>query len=67
MAPHNKSCVRACAVRVSDYIDSKVKEIEQRLCELQPYLSEFHQLEAARGALEEPRTPPGQAPREPRR
>jgi predicted Rossmann fold nucleotide-binding protein DprA/Smf involved in DNA uptake len=36
---------------VADFLDAKVKEIDDRLKELRPLVEEFHRLEAARGAL----------------
>jgi len=37
---------------VADFLDAKVREIEERLRELQPLIEEFHRLEAASAALE---------------
>jgi hypothetical protein len=37
---------------VADFLDAKVREIEERLQELQPLIEEFHRLEAASAALE---------------
>jgi len=36
---------------VADFLDAKVKEIDDRLRELRPLVDEFHRLEAARSAL----------------
>jgi len=36
---------------VADFLDAKVREIEERLRELQPLIEEFHRLEAASAAL----------------
>lgn len=36
---------------MADFLDAKVREIEERLRELQPLLEEFHRLEAASAAL----------------
>jgi hypothetical protein len=36
---------------VADFLDAKVREIEQRLQELRPLIEEFHRLEAASAAL----------------
>lgn len=36
---------------MADFLDAKVKEIDDRLKELRPLVDEFHRLEAARGAL----------------
>jgi len=38
---------------VADFLDAKVREIEQRLQELRPLIEEFHRLEAASAALED--------------
>jgi hypothetical protein len=37
---------------VADFLDAKVREIEERLQELRPLLEEFHRLEAAAAALD---------------
>ncbi len=37
---------------MADFLDAKVREIEQRLQELRPLIEEFHRLEAASAALE---------------
>jgi predicted Rossmann fold nucleotide-binding protein DprA/Smf involved in DNA uptake len=37
---------------VADFLDAKVKEIEERLQELRPLVDEYHRLEAASAALE---------------
>jgi hypothetical protein len=37
---------------VADFLDAKVREIEERLQELHPLLEEFHRLEAASAALD---------------
>lgn len=37
---------------MADFLDTKVKEIEARLRELQPLIEEYHRLEAAAAALE---------------
>jgi hypothetical protein len=37
---------------VADFLDAKVREIEQRLQELRPLIEEFHRLEAASAALD---------------
>jgi hypothetical protein len=37
---------------VADFLDAKVREIEERLQELRPLIEEFHRLEAASAALE---------------
>jgi hypothetical protein len=37
---------------VADFLDAKVREIEQRLKELRPLIEEFHRLEAASAALD---------------
>jgi hypothetical protein len=37
---------------VADFLEAKVREIEERLQELQPLIEEFHRLEAASAALE---------------
>jgi hypothetical protein len=49
---------------VADFLDTKVKEIEARLRELQPLIEEYHRLEAAASALE---NVDGTAPSAPRR
>jgi hypothetical protein len=36
---------------VADFLDAKVREIEERLQELRPLIDEFHRLEAASAAL----------------
>lgn len=36
---------------MADFLDAKVKEIDERLRELRPLVAEFQRLEAARGAL----------------
>jgi transposase-like protein len=36
---------------VADFLDAKVKEIEERLQELRPLIEEYHKLEAAAAAL----------------
>jgi len=36
---------------VADFLDAKVREIEERLQELRPLIEEFHRLEAASHAL----------------
>jgi hypothetical protein len=36
---------------VADFLDAKVREIEERLQELRPLMEEFHRLEAASAAL----------------
>jgi hypothetical protein len=36
---------------VADFLDAKVREIEERLQELRPLIEEFHRLEAASAAL----------------
>jgi len=38
---------------VADFLDAKVREIEERLQELRPLIEEFHRLEAASAALED--------------
>ena len=38
---------------MADFLDAKVREIEQRLQELRPLIEEFHRLEAASAALED--------------
>jgi hypothetical protein len=38
---------------VADFLDAKVKEIEERLQELQPLVEEYRRLEAAFGALDD--------------
>jgi hypothetical protein len=38
---------------VADFLEAKVREIEQRLQELRPLIEEFHRLEAASAALED--------------
>jgi hypothetical protein len=49
---------------VADFLDTKVKEIEARLRELQPLIEEYHRLEAAASALEnvDGGAPPTRAP-----
>jgi len=42
---------------VADFLDAKVREIEQRLQELRPLIEEFHRLEAASAALEDVGSP----------
>jgi hypothetical protein len=37
---------------VADFLDAKVREIEERLQELRPLIEEFHRLEAASAALD---------------
>jgi hypothetical protein len=37
---------------VADFLDAKVREIEERLKELRPLIEEFHRLEAASAALD---------------
>lgn len=37
---------------MADFLDAKVREIEERLRELQPLIEEFHRLEAASAALD---------------
>jgi hypothetical protein len=37
---------------VADFLDAKVREIEERLQELRPLIEEFHRLEAAAAALD---------------
>lgn len=37
---------------MADFLDAKVREIEERLQELRPLLEEFHRLEAASAALD---------------
>jgi len=37
---------------VADFLDAKVREIEERLQELRPLIDEFHRLEAASAALD---------------
>ena len=37
---------------MADFLDAKVREIEERLQELQPLIEEFHRLEAASAALD---------------
>lgn len=37
---------------MADFLDAKVREIEERLRELQPLIQEFHRLEAASAALD---------------
>jgi predicted Rossmann fold nucleotide-binding protein DprA/Smf involved in DNA uptake len=37
---------------VADFLDAKVKEIEERLQELRPLVDEYRRLEAAAGALD---------------
>jgi hypothetical protein len=37
---------------VADFLDAKVREIEERLQELRPMIEEFHRLEAASAALD---------------
>ena len=38
---------------MAEFLDAKVREIEQRLQELRPLIEEFHRLEAASAALED--------------
>lgn len=38
---------------MADFLDAKVREIEERLQELRPLIDEFHRLEAASAALDE--------------
>jgi hypothetical protein len=38
---------------VADFLDAKVREIEERLQELRPLIEEFHRLEAASAALDD--------------
>lgn len=38
---------------MADFLDAKVREIEERLTELRPLIEEFHRLEAASAALED--------------
>ena len=38
---------------MADFLDAKVREIEERLQELRPLIEEFHRLEAASAALED--------------
>lgn len=45
-----------------DFLDVKVKEIDDRLKELRPLVDEFHRLEAARGALAGVSDPPSSPP-----
>ena len=37
---------------MADFLDAKVREIEERLKELRPLIEEFHRLEAASAALD---------------
>lgn len=37
---------------MADFLDAKVREIDERLQELQPLIEEFHRLEAASAALD---------------
>ena len=37
---------------MADFLDAKVREIEERLQELRPLIEEFHRLEAASAALD---------------
>ncbi len=37
---------------MADFLDAKVREIEERLDELRPLIDEFHRLEAASAALD---------------
>jgi hypothetical protein len=51
---------------MTDFLEAKQREIEQRLNELRPLVDEFHRLEAAAGALqgaEAPASPSRPAPR----
>jgi hypothetical protein len=38
---------------VADFLDAKVREIEERLQQLRPLIDEFHRLEAASAALDD--------------
>jgi len=51
---------------VADFLDAKVREIEERLKELRPLIEEFHRLEAASAALEDVSLTGGVAARRPR-
>jgi hypothetical protein len=42
---------------VADFLDAKVREIEERLQELRPLIEEFHRLEAASAALNDVSAP----------
>jgi hypothetical protein len=44
---------------VADFLDAKVREIEERLQELRPLIEEFHRLEAASAALDGVSSPGG--------
>jgi hypothetical protein len=52
---------------VADFLDAKVREIEERLQELGPLIEEFHRLEAASAALEGVSVTGGAAPARHRR
>jgi hypothetical protein len=51
---------------VADFLDAKVREIEERLKELRPLIEEFHRLEAASAALEDVSVTGGAPARRPR-
>ena len=42
---------------MADFLDAKVREIEERLQELRPLIDEFHRLEAASAALNDVSAP----------
>lgn len=42
---------------MADFLDAKVREIEERLQELRPLIEEFHRLEAASAALNDVSAP----------
>jgi predicted Rossmann fold nucleotide-binding protein DprA/Smf involved in DNA uptake len=48
---------------VADFLDAKVREIEERLQELRPLIDEFHRLEAASAALVDASSPRRRSPR----
>lgn len=48
---------------MADFLDAKVREIEERLHELRPLIDEFYRLEAASAALNDSTTPPPRRPR----
>jgi hypothetical protein len=48
---------------VADFLDAKVREIEERLQELRPLIEEFHRLEAASAALDGVSAAGGASPR----
>lgn len=47
---------------MADFLDAKVKEIEERLQELRPLVDEYRRLEAAAGALGGVDAPPSSRP-----